>query len=151
MANTSITEVFDSFGQLVQDYNLTYLFNSSQTDYTTFLQSWLEFAIVDFDICNQSLEFDDTTKLFTIVLSRENKIVLAQLMVKYWLNRLTQDIRQMNNVIRDREFDTYAAGQNLKEKTAHLDAVKETCSQALVRYSYRNFDWDALANQNFMV
>lgn len=151
MANTSTTEVNDLFMQIVQDYNLTALFNSSPTNFTTYLQSWLEFAIVDFDICNQSLDFDPTTNLFTVVLTRENKVILANLMVKYWLMRLTQDIRQMNNIIKDRDFDTYAAGQNLKEKTAHLDAVKETCSQLLTKYGYKNSDWDALANQTFLV
>jgi hypothetical protein len=151
MANTSITEVMDSFSTLISDYRLVSLYNSSQTDFTTYLQSWLEFAITDFSICNQSLEFDETTKLFTVILTRENKTILAQLMVKYWLMKLVQDVLQMNTRLQDRDFHTYAESANLKEKSAHLDAVKETCSQSLISYGYRNTDWEALANQTFEV
>ena len=151
MANTSTTEVFDNFMTLISDYRLVQLFNSSEIDFTTYLQSWLEFAIVDFNICNQELDFDATTNLFTVVLTRENKLILAQLMVKYWLMKVVQDVLQMNTRIQDRDFKTYAESQNLREKTAHLDAVKETCSQSLVAYSYRNADWTSLANQEFPV
>lgn len=53
---TSLSEIFDLFMQTVTDYRLNDLFNASEEDFENYLQAWLEFAIIEFDICNQDLE-----------------------------------------------------------------------------------------------
>ena len=86
---TSLSEIFDLFMQTVTDYRLNDLFNASEEDFENYLQAWLEFAIIEFDICNQDLDFDEATKTFPEVLTRENKIILATLMMKYWMQTIT--------------------------------------------------------------
>jgi len=150
MANTHVSEVYDLFMQTVSDYKLVNLLETSEPDFENYLQSWLEFSIVDFSVCDQSLEFDNTTKLFPVVLSRANKVVLATLMMKYWMQKSVNDITQFSLHITDRDFKVASEAQNLREKTAHLNIIKEQCSQLLNDYSYKRVDWDSWCNQSFM-
>jgi hypothetical protein len=149
MANTSLSEVYDLFMQQVTDYRLTALFETSEIDFEVFLQAWLEYAITDFTICDQSLLFDATTKLFPVVLTRENKIILATLMMRYWLQKNTNDITQMNLHVMDRDFKVPSEAANLKEKVLYLNIVKEQCSQLLNDYGYRKIAWAEWLAQDF--
>lgn len=146
---TPFSSIYDLFLQLVTDYRLIVLYNSSQDDLETYLESWLVLSVYDFSSCNQDLTYDTTTRTFTETLSQENINVLARLMVKYWLEKEVQDVTQMSLHVQDRDFKTYAEGQNLKEKTAHLDRVKEECSQLLNDYSYKNNDWSSWFSGSF--
>ena len=62
---TPVSEVNDLFLQLITDYRLIALYTSSATNFETFLESWLLFSITDFGICDQSLDFNTTSNLFT--------------------------------------------------------------------------------------
>lgn len=147
--STSIREIFDLFMLRVSDYRLNHLFDSSEEDFDTYLQGFLEFAISDFDICDQDLNYDETTKTFSDTLTRENKTILATLMMKYWLEKLVNDITQMNLHITDRDFKVASEAMNLREKTIRLNNVKETCSQMLVDYAYKHNDWNGWLEQDF--
>jgi hypothetical protein len=151
MANTPLSEVYDTFMMTVTDYRLLQLFEASELDFENYLQAWLEFAIVDFNGCDQDLNFDDTTKEFPVALSRENRVVLATLMMKYWLQKAVNDITQMNLHVQDRDFKVASEAANLREKVAALNVVKEQCSQLLNDYSYKRVDWTDWQNQNFTV
>ena len=147
--STSIREIFDLFMLRVSDYRLNHLFDTSEEDFDTYLQGFLEFAISDFDICDQDLNYDETTKTFSDTLTRENKTVLATLMMKYWLEKLVNDITQLNLHITDRDFKVASEAMNLREKTIRLNNVKETCSQMLVDYAYKHNDWTGWLEQDF--
>lgn len=145
MTGTQASDIYDLFMQLIYDYQLIELYQSSPEDLTTYLQSWLLFSIEKFDICNQSLEFDSDTNYFSETLNTKNKTMLAQFMVEFWLQKVTQDRRQMDLHVQDRDFKIYSEGQNLREKSAHLDKVRELTSQMLIDYGYKNADWSTLA------
>jgi hypothetical protein len=146
---TSIKEVYDFFMQTVTDYRLIDLFTTSEDDFEEYLQAWLEFSIVEFKICDQDLDFDEFTKEFPVILSRENKIILATLMMKYWLQKNVNDITQMNLHVTDRDFKVASEAQNLREKVAALNVVKEQCSQLLNDYGYGRVEWSDWYNQSF--
>lgn len=146
---THISEVFDLFMMTITDYRLLALFDASEPDFENYLQAWLEFAIVDFSVCDQSLNFDDTTKEFPVVLSRENKVVLATLMMKYWLQKAVNDITQMNLHVQDRDFKVASEAQNLREKVAALNVAKEQCSQLLTDYDLKRVNWTNWFAQDF--
>lgn len=147
---TSIREIFDLFMLRVSDYRLNHLFDTSEEDFDTYLQGFLEFAISDFDICDQDLNYDETTKTFSDTLTRKNKTVLATLMMKYWLEKLVNDITQMNLHVTDRDFKVASEAMNLREKAIRLNNVKETCSQMLIDYAYKRNDWDGWLEQDFL-
>ena len=146
---TSLSEVYDFFMMTITDYRLTDLFNTSVPDFEDYLQAWLDYAIVDFYTCDQDLNYDDVLKEFPAVLSRENKIILATLMMKYWLQKAVNDVTQFNLHVTDIDFKIASEAQNLREKTAHLNIVKEQCSQLLQDYAYRKNDWTDRYNQSF--
>jgi len=146
---TELREVYDLFMQTVTDYRLIDLFDANELDFENYLQSFLEFAIVDFRVCNQDLDFDDNTKLFPVVLSRENKVILSKLMMKHWLGKNVNDITQMNLHITDRDFKVYSEAMNLREKTIYFNTIKEECSQLLIDYGYDKVDWDTWFAQDF--
>lgn len=146
---TSLSEVYDLFMLTVTDYRLNHLFDSSEEDFETYLQAWLEFAIADFHMCDQDLNFDNTTKTFSDTLTRENKVILATLMNKYWAQKLVNDVTQLNLHITDRDFKVASEAMNLREKAIYLNNIKETCSQMLVDYAYRHNDWAGWLEQDF--
>ena len=147
---TSVNEVYDLFMQTVTDYRLIDLFSTSQSDFEIYLQSFLEFAITDFTICDQDLNFDNTTKEFPAVLTRINKVILATLMMKYWMQKNVNDITQMNLHVTDRDFKIASEALNLREKVSQLNAVKEQCSQLLIDYGYSRVNWTNWLNQDFI-
>ena len=147
--STSISEIFDLFMLTVNDYRLNHLFDSSEEDFENYLSGFLEFAIVEFSICDQDLNYDTITKTFSDTLTRENKVILATLMTKYWLTKLVNDITQLNLHITDRDFKVASESMNLREKSIYLNNVKETCSQMLIDYAYRHNDWTGWLEQDF--
>jgi hypothetical protein len=142
MANTTLSEIYDLFSQTVTDYRLNELFQTSQTDFENYLQSWLQFAIVDFSVCDQDLNYDEYTLEFPEKLSRDNKVILATLMMKYWMQKNVNDITQMNLHITDKDFKTASEAQNIREKQAALNVMKEQCSQLLQDYGYKRVNWN---------
>lgn len=146
---TAFSEIYDRFMLTVTDYRLNHLFDASQEDFENYLQAWLEFSIMEFSNCDQSLSFDEDTKAFTETLSLENKVVLATLMTKYWMEKNVNDITQMNLHVTDRDFRMASESANLREKAARLNHMKETCSQMLVDYGIRRIDWTNWLLQDF--
>jgi hypothetical protein len=146
---TTLAEIYDYFLMTITDYRLIDLFNTSVPDFEDYLQKWLDFSIVDFQVCDQDLNYNDTTKEFPAVLSRDNKIILATLMMRYWLQKTVNDITQMNLHITDRDFKMASEAQNLREKVVALNIAKEQCSQLLQDYAYRRNDWTDWYNQSF--
>lgn len=138
---TNFSDIFDSFLLLVNDYKLLALYESSEVDFETYLSGWLLYAIQDFDICGQSLAYTVLTKTFIEILTVENQLILARIMVRYWLAKEVQDVTQMSIHLQDRDFKTFSEAQNLREKSNHLDKVKEDISQVLVNYGLKTNDW----------
>lgn len=146
---TELREIYDLFTMKVTDYRLIDLFTESELDFENYLESFLQFAIVDFGVCNQDLDYNDTTKEFPVTLTRKNKVILATLMMKHWMQKNVNDITQMNLHVTDRDFKTMSEAMNLREKNIYLNAIKEECSQFLVDYAYEDNDWDNWNNQIF--
>jgi hypothetical protein len=138
---TSFSDIFDSFLLLINDYKLINLYESSQVDFETYLSGWLLYAIQDFDVCDQSLAYSVTAKTFTETLTDKNQLMLARIMVRYWMAKEVADVTQMSLHIQDHDYKFYSEAQNLREKSAHLNQIKEDISQALVEYGLRKNDW----------
>ena len=147
---TSIIEVADLFTMLVSDYRLDSLYiTSGSSGFNTYLEGWLLFAIGDFSVCNQDLAYSTTTQTFTETLTQENINILAQLMVKFWMQKLVQDILQTNSAIQDHDYKTFSAAANLKEKQNMYNAKREELSQLLNDYAFENNTWSSWNLQIF--
>jgi hypothetical protein len=146
---TPYSEIFDLAKMLFKDYRLENLFTLSEEDFTTYLSGWLPFAVTDFKKCNQSLVRDETLQQFNETLTEENKVILSELVFQYWLTKEVNDVKQMNLHITDRDLKLYSESQNLREKSNHLDKVKEELSQKLLSYGYDHLDWTKWYSGNF--
>jgi len=147
---TSLIDINDLFLTLIDDYRLNKLYEQSVSNFNTHLEGWLLFAIEDFSgICTQELVYDESTQEFSVTLTRKHKLILAQIMVKYWLHKEVFNILQMNNMIQDRDYRTFSAAQSLREKQAALAGKEEEISQLLLDYEMSNNDWDNWKNQLF--
>ena len=146
---TPFSEIFDLFMVKIKDWRLVELFNQSTDDFEDYLTGFLVFSVSDFTVCNQSLSYDKENKEFDITLTEENKSILAELMVEQWLAKEVQDVNQMNLHLQDRDFKVYSESQNLREKSFHLDKVKEYNSQKRTNYSFINADWSSWLSGTF--
>jgi hypothetical protein len=144
---TSFSTVYDYFMLIVDDYTLINLYNTNVTDFETYLSGFLIRAIGDFDTCNQSLVYSNTS--FTATLTQTNINILAYLMKKYWLERVIDDIKQMNMMITDHDFKRFSESQNMTSKLNRYREMKEEVSQKLLEYGYKNNDWASWINGTF--
>jgi hypothetical protein len=141
---TKFNEIYDLFMTLQDDFRLITLFNSSQVDYENYLEGWLIPSLPEFDTCDQSLAYSGTT--FTETLTQINKNILADLMKKRWLEKEIDDIKQMNNFITDKDFNTHSNSQNMEAKRKRYIEQKEEISQKLVDYGLKRIpmaNWQA--------
>ena len=146
---THAREIYDLFLQQVSDYRLEVLFETSEEDFENFLEAWLIFSYSEFSNLDIDFDFDTDTGVFSRKLNLQEKSILATLMMRYWLQKLVNDVTQINLHIVDRDFRVASEAMNLREKTVYLNTVKEQCSQMLSDYSYRKNDWESWNNQNF--
>ena len=81
---TDVSEVNDLFLTLIEDYRINLLYQTSGSSVlNTYLEGWLLYSINDFEnICTQSLAYDTNTQQFAEILTRENILILAQIMSK---------------------------------------------------------------------
>jgi len=68
-------------------------------------------------------------------------MILAEIMVKYWLQKTVQDVLQMNTFVQDHDYKTHSSAQNLESKRQYYNMKCEEVSQMLVRYEYKYNDW----------
>ena len=139
---TPFSSVYDQFLMLAKDYRLNALYNSSVTDFTTYLSGWLIPAITDFVRCDQSLTYTGTT--FAETLTQKNIKILALMMKRYWLKQEIENITQMSLHVQDRDFKTFAEANNLRAKLDAYGIDLEEVSQMLVDYVMDYvIDWDS--------
>lgn len=143
---TVLSDMVDMFMTKVDDYRLNTIYQTSGSDVlSNYVEPWLLNSIVEFDICSPALVYTPTSGSiegsFSEDLTLENKFILSELMVKYWLQKTVQDILQMNNFVQDHDYKMLSSSANLDAKRQYLNAKKEELSQILVDYGYRHNDW----------
>lgn len=145
---TSFNEIYDNFMMTITDYRLITLYNTSVTDFQTYLSAWLIQSIPEFTNCDQSLVYSNSE--FTETLTQKNIDILILLMKKRWFEKELENILQMTNVVQDRDFKMHSQANNLKEKRERLITLQEEVSQKLVDYGFAySTDWAAWLNGEF--
>jgi hypothetical protein len=136
---------------LVSDYKLdTIYITSGSSAFSNYLQPWLFFSIGEFEtVCNQSLDYNAITQTFTETIAQQNKLVLAKLMIRYWLQKEVQDVLQMRLHVQDKDFKTFAEANNLREKQKLYNDKREELSQELMDYELKYNNWSNWKLQNF--
>lgn len=138
---TSFDEIIDLALVLINDNALLNLYNQSDKKFIMQCDSWLISAIPNFVRCNQSLEYDISTRQFTNTLTNMEISILADLWILEWMKRQTQDSTKINALLQSSgSFKSHSAAQNLKEKSSYLDGLREKVSQKMTDYQLQNID-----------
>lgn len=146
---TTLEDVGDLFLAQVQDYKLDALYASSILNFNLLLESWLLMAIDEFGVCTQALVYNEDTQEFSLTLTTKNKLMLAKIMLKYWMRKELHNVLQMNNLLQDADFKTYSAASNVKEKRAMYEDLCAEIDHELNLYEYAGVDWDGWEIQDF--
>lgn len=136
---TSFDQVIDLALVTVDDYKLVKLYNQSEDGFKKWCDGFLISAIPNFFQCRQSLEYDMTTRQFVSDLTNTEISILADLWIVSWLQRETQNSAKINALLQTSgSFKTHAASQNLKEKSAYLDGLREKVYQKITDYQLQD-------------
>lgn len=136
---TSFDQVIDLALVTVDDYKLVKLYNQSQQGFQQWCDGFLLSAIPNFFQCRQSLEYDTTTRQFVSDLTKVEISILADFWIITWLLRETQNSAKINALLQTSgSFKTHAASQNLKEKSAYLDSLREKVYQKITDYQLQD-------------
>ena len=147
---TPYTEIYDLFHAQVKDWRLEQLYTDSATDWDIYLRQFLIEAIDEFGSCTQSLERTDASAEFDTTLTEKTKVMLSKLMVKNWMKKEVQDVREMSLHLQGRDFRTFSEANNFRAKTDHYNTIREEVSQALSEYGFSEvIDWDEWFDGNF--
>ena len=138
---TSFDEIIDLALTLIDDYKLVKLYNQSQTKFLAYCDSLLVAAVANFFRCNQSLDYDTTTRQFNNQLTSAEISILADLWILEWFKKETQDSSKINALLQSSgSFKSHSAAQNLKEKSTYLDGLREKVEQKMTNYQLQNID-----------
>lgn len=136
---TSFNQVIDLALVTVDDYKLVKLYNQNQQGFQQWCDGFLLSAIPNFFQCRQSLEYDTTTRQFVSDLTSTEISILADLWIIEWFDRETQNSAKINALLQTSgSFKTHAASQNLKEKSAYLDGLREKVYQKITDYQLQD-------------
>jgi hypothetical protein len=146
---TNYSDIYDLFLVQIQDYKIDNL-SAYLSDLETYLKGFLIMAIPEFDNCEQDLEDrNDTTQVFTATLTSLEKRILADWMVYFWLQREVNNITQLSNFLQSADFKMYSSANNLKEKVAYSNSMREIISQRMTQYGLKNVDWTSWGEGSF--
>lgn len=139
---TTYESIYDLSLMMIDDYELTRLYNDSQANFYTYMKGLLLLSIPDFYKCKQDLsDRVDSTGLFNITLTDVEKQILALLMTKYWLKKKVNDTTQIQNNLQTRDFKTFSQAENLKEKRNLYMSMVEEINHAITAYVINDVTW----------
>lgn len=132
---TKFEEIYSLFLSSIQDYSIRNLFIYDIDVAQEMVEYFLLKAIPKFRNCQKNLQDINTEcKNFNCKLDLEEKVILSDLMILSWMDRVVNDITQMNLSLDDNDFKHYSEERNLREKSMYADRIREKVSQEMVNY-----------------
>lgn len=102
MENTSFEDVYKLYLNSIQDYTIKHLFQDDIAVAMDMIEMFLIKAIPKFTVCKKNIkDVDLENKMFYDKLDIEEKVILSDLMILSWLDRVVNDITQMNLNLND--------------------------------------------------
>lgn len=138
---TSFDKIIDVALLTVNDYKFLKLYNQSQEGFQKWCDGFLLAAIPNFFQCRQSLDFDLEQRQFVNELTFTEISILADFWIIAWLDREIQDSTQIQNKLQiSSAFTQHSPAQNLKEKVALSNTLREKVYQKIVDYQVQDLD-----------
>ena len=138
---TSFDKIEDLALVTIDDYALNVLFNQDLDKFKSVCDAYLISAVGNFTRCKTSLKYDITNRAFDSDLSDLEISILADLWQIEWMERKAQDSKQFQLKLKSGNSFTFnSESQNLKEKSAHLDKMREKVEQKITQYQLQDLD-----------
>lgn len=134
----------------IQDYKLDALYQSSPTDWATFVGGFVVRASLLFGNSAIDLSYDISTLSFNNTLGAQETNILVYLFIQMWLERSAQNLSQKMATMTPSDAKRTNLPTTLKEQQYALDAIREKTSQLMTEYSYDHVDWNAWLGGNFI-
>lgn len=133
---TPLSEVYDFFLVKVSDY--TFISLNETGDLESVLYKHLRSAIVRFTSSAKDLTVDTREQQFKSTLDDFEKEILATLMtISYTTSKITH-IRNMEQILSDKEYKIYSTQSFLGQLINLKRELNLEASNLMVSYSYRN-------------
>lgn len=138
---TSFDKIEDLALVTVDDYALNVLYNQDEDKFKSVCDAYLISATGNFTRCRTSLNYSIDDRAFDSDLSDLEVSILADLWQIEWMERKTQDSKQFQLKLKNSSnFSFNSESQNLKEKSTHLDKMREKVEQKITQYQLQNLD-----------
>ena len=145
---TSFDEIIDIALVKVDDYKIMKAYNQSQDVFKQYCDGFLINAIPNFFQCKQSLDYNVDKRKFISDLTNVEISILADFWVIEWFNREIQNSTKINALLQTSgSFKTHAASQNLKEKGAYIDTLREKVYQKINDYLLQDININYLKKE----
>lgn len=132
---TPLSEVYDFFLTKVTDYSFLSL--NETGDLESVLYKHLRSAIVRFTSTTKDLTVDTKAQEFTATLDDFEKEILATLMsISYVSGKITH-IKNLEQVLSDKEYKIYSTANHLAQLVALRREMNLEASNLMIAYSYR--------------
>lgn len=135
---TPLDEIFDRFYSLIKDTDLG---KSSEEDLYKLSKTYYEMASTRFKECKKNLELIKVEEDYyvTDVLSTEEKNIIAQGMVYYWVQSKANYNKLMKNQINTKDFNQLSNANVLLRLNELLDFYRREFNRLRKAYS-NNYD-----------
>lgn len=102
---TPFGEIYSLFLSSIQDYTIKNLFASDLDSAQEMIEYFLLKAIPKFRNCQKNLlDVSLREEQFNVGLDLEEKVILSDLMILSWMDRVVNDITQMNLSLNDNDW-----------------------------------------------
>ena len=136
---TSFDKIINSGLTLVDDYKLVKLHNQDIQRFNGYADGFLIAAIPNFIECRNDLTYDADARQFNADLSQMEISILADLWALQWFIRETQVNTEISLGININGGVTrHSEAQNLKEKSVHMDKMREKVRQKITDYQLQD-------------
>ena len=152
---TPFSNIYDRALVLIQDYKLDSLANKDYASFLLFMKGLLENSIDLFNGTLNDLTWTDSEEVetdadgvvtviddscFNADLTSKEQSIIAMIVVYNWFLREAQDVRQFENHLKTRDFQTYSEANNLKQKSEYIDKLREKYLYEIQQYQLNNMD-----------
>lgn len=148
---TPFSDIEDLALVTIQDYKLDALYQTSQTDWATFVGGFVARASLLFRTSTIDLSYDINSLSFNNTLGRTEINILVYLFIQMWLERSAQNLSQKMATMTPADAKRANLPTTLKEQQYSLDTIREKTAQLMTEYSYDNAAWRSWLNGDFGV
>lgn len=135
---TEFEKIYKLFLNMIQDYSLTKMFEFDPETAEDMLETFLIMAIAEFEGYNKLIaNVNLKAKCFSFELTISEMVIMARIMVMCWLDRVINDLTQINLKLQDNDFKHSSENANLKEKLEYADRWREKVYQQLMTYALK--------------